>query len=958
MSTIRKGRYYIILNYSLTGTADPESGAENQEMLARLRELQSKLEAATKSPKLIWLFLVLLLIGNIASVVGYIGCFSVVQSTRESTVPIVWLFLEAALSILRMFLWGWNPNFDDAPPLSFSLRLTPHAPLPTCNKFSDEIEEERVLPLVRATQFLEEITSYAGLLTPFADVNISLFYTLTRTMDRKRSLYITLFDYKERTTRIYIPSHPHPFRSAEPLALDLKNGILETRIGEDACGDDDPIKSDHQLIEKLKSHYESILGQIREGQKEDEIIENDWTLNVNRPSQVTTSEDQSSSKNTDSEDKVSLADDDDDMAYLNQGRLERQKRLLGERRGQWIVDYMSCNRRNMDWDYDALVKRTKADERAPDGMKDFLNDEWEDKELLLVDEWEEMELLFIDEIKAWEYKLWDGNQQMVTAMNRKKGMSSKDAMELETRLSSDWRKNARIRLTKEKDAMNQRLETEQKLLYSRAEAASIKGTNERLLKERWEKLVTEIRKGWKSVIEMFANDSTPILLSPDSRQTRSCNNLKKMRDSSEQRQRRWSTEVRSNSRTSITETWGFSKLISTITSSGYEPTPFLPTPDTSQTTSGDQPNRTRDLNAQKQLKERTKVASNSDQDWQSPESVKQKGKKREVGSLKSQRTKQRIEAESRLKSELDDIETRLAQGLESSVKEFQTSEDIASFRYSKRWAFLDPQRQDIAAISRALARNKRVLLIIVCLDSADSKFIQIAQMVPLLTTIVVCIVGQSQEELISRALLPAVEKNRNIIAINDYYYSNSSLWSLKNSISKDLKVALRRNISRSNNQTSISFEGQMMVICTDDSLRLGDKSKIVLQFLGPTEGCLILRLTHRADKPGASLEIHMEGKDPLNHSIPQGLMGLPVIEEIYLSPGLHFAPRVRNTLSLLFSTMSLVFSGMPLVFPGNDYYLHDIELLDENNLSYDPDHLSNQMGGYGRHITSGGHDPS
>ena len=51
-----------------------------------------------------WFLLFGLLLGVVGSVVGYIGCFSVVQSTQKSTGPLSWLCLEAALSLLRMYI--------------------------------------------------------------------------------------------------------------------------------------------------------------------------------------------------------------------------------------------------------------------------------------------------------------------------------------------------------------------------------------------------------------------------------------------------------------------------------------------------------------------------------------------------------------------------------------------------------------------------------------------------------------------------------------------------------------------------------------------------------------------------------------------------------------------------------------------------------------------------------------
>ena len=50
------------------------------------------------------LLLCLLLIGLVASVVGYVGCFSVVQNSTSTIGPVSWLCLEAGLSVMRLSL--------------------------------------------------------------------------------------------------------------------------------------------------------------------------------------------------------------------------------------------------------------------------------------------------------------------------------------------------------------------------------------------------------------------------------------------------------------------------------------------------------------------------------------------------------------------------------------------------------------------------------------------------------------------------------------------------------------------------------------------------------------------------------------------------------------------------------------------------------------------------------------
>ncbi|KAJ2917023.1 hypothetical protein MD484_g3429, partial [Candolleomyces efflorescens] len=61
-------------------------------------------------------FQIILLFGLILAVVGYIGCFSVVQTSpsEDTRGVLVWLVCEALLAVLRILVWAANPKWDDA----------------------------------------------------------------------------------------------------------------------------------------------------------------------------------------------------------------------------------------------------------------------------------------------------------------------------------------------------------------------------------------------------------------------------------------------------------------------------------------------------------------------------------------------------------------------------------------------------------------------------------------------------------------------------------------------------------------------------------------------------------------------------------------------------------------------------------------------------------------------------
>ncbi|RXW12814.1 hypothetical protein EST38_g13041 [Candolleomyces aberdarensis] len=86
-------------------------------------EMGPKLESGSPAPThllnptfLLWVCQAFLLIGLGLTIVGYIGCFSVVQSSprTDSQGPLIWLVCEALLAVLRTVLWASNPSWDDA----------------------------------------------------------------------------------------------------------------------------------------------------------------------------------------------------------------------------------------------------------------------------------------------------------------------------------------------------------------------------------------------------------------------------------------------------------------------------------------------------------------------------------------------------------------------------------------------------------------------------------------------------------------------------------------------------------------------------------------------------------------------------------------------------------------------------------------------------------------------------
>ena len=150
------------------------------------------------------------------------------------------------------------------------MKLDEEPPLPTCNLYSNHIEERKILPLTRASQFLNSVTSFAGLVDRFEHPDLTLYYTLTwkgtlgvdvEMSPAERILYVTVFDHKERTTRVYTrqgaANHYYSTQSSIPF-IDLEPGLLEVKLGKEMDSGSDLIVGDDGIRRQLENHYRSI----------------------------------------------------------------------------------------------------------------------------------------------------------------------------------------------------------------------------------------------------------------------------------------------------------------------------------------------------------------------------------------------------------------------------------------------------------------------------------------------------------------------------------------------------------------------------------------------------------------------------------------------------------------------------------------------------------------------------
>ena len=441
------------------------------------------------------LLLCLLFIGLAASVVGYVGCFSVVQNSTSTLGPISWLCLEGGLSIVRLAIWAWNPTRDDAPPLEIILELDKyeHNPLPTCNKYNEEILQYKVLPLTRSRAFLRIITSFAELIEPFNNPDLSFYYTLTRKRPSKegvsadieksnhqntrdnglepenaekhkpgeRTLYITVFDHKERTTRVYTRDNEiDTFYSTKSHAprVDIGHVLLEVEIDAKIDPKCDPVYKDSNNLDSLRKHHRLILEHVhyRLGAgdvTEPYAIENSWTMKVEDT--VSTLK-RLREENRDVWNTVvekGKEEERNEGSYPNlpifmHASIERDRRLLDEKRVKWIARRMRM-----------ITKETKERFEVEYRVnKQAVEKKWtklpEEIEEVLFSEWCLMELLLLYEVMEWERLFWN---RFKAFLDQIQVANDRVGVEVKERWTREWRAHCWKRLNPQMQAAVERL---------------------------------------------------------------------------------------------------------------------------------------------------------------------------------------------------------------------------------------------------------------------------------------------------------------------------------------------------------------------------------------------------------------------------------------------------------------------------------------------------------------------
>jgi hypothetical protein len=108
-----------------------------------------------------WLALIsAVLCGFFMTIIGYVGCFTIVQSSSFPSDTYIWLGLEATLAFIRLCIWAWNPAWDDPPGILLQLDPENRRPLQSTSKFPDDLPQ--IYKTIDEDKFWDDLIAYSG----------------------------------------------------------------------------------------------------------------------------------------------------------------------------------------------------------------------------------------------------------------------------------------------------------------------------------------------------------------------------------------------------------------------------------------------------------------------------------------------------------------------------------------------------------------------------------------------------------------------------------------------------------------------------------------------------------------------------------------------------------------------------------------------------------------------------
>ncbi|KAJ7473427.1 hypothetical protein FB451DRAFT_292410 [Mycena latifolia] len=222
---------------------------------------------------------VLLFLGIGSTAVGYLGCFTVVQNSHASN-TYIWLGIEIALALLRIYIWGLNPSWDERTGLSLGLELpddSEKAPTITTGQdlqgyiFNEYNSKHMPFVVVTDSHFLEYISPYTGPVERFSDADhhVAIYYALVGSAGSEESkvLLTTVLDLESRNTFLFVHHCPPRGPSTNTSAIYSATFEIAQDTGIMTAKCDTPLSRTHgfrktERFSAINSHSQEIANRI------------------------------------------------------------------------------------------------------------------------------------------------------------------------------------------------------------------------------------------------------------------------------------------------------------------------------------------------------------------------------------------------------------------------------------------------------------------------------------------------------------------------------------------------------------------------------------------------------------------------------------------------------------------------------------------------------------------------
>jgi hypothetical protein len=100
-----------------------------------------------------------LLLGFVMTLVGYVGCFTIVQGSSPLD-TYIWLGIEAVLALIRLLTWAWNLSWDESDGVCLILKCSRTPPVDATLETAEN--PVQTFKIVTDDKFWETQTAYAG----------------------------------------------------------------------------------------------------------------------------------------------------------------------------------------------------------------------------------------------------------------------------------------------------------------------------------------------------------------------------------------------------------------------------------------------------------------------------------------------------------------------------------------------------------------------------------------------------------------------------------------------------------------------------------------------------------------------------------------------------------------------------------------------------------------------------